>query len=291
MSTRIEQVSKTERSRGNTLDRKGKKDSSGEIRSRKWTFTLHLEFEQISSLSTSIIEKMVQNSFGYLFSHEIGSEDGKHHLQGYCEHVNEKSFKQIKELIGDSAHIEKAGTKLPKGTTDLKGFMTQWRYISKEHLEIWTNLEEKIEKVKSEEDYVLEECERVREEALRGDAMGCAQGGSSCPWVQIDELILREDEGAYWSGIKIRIKCTSHSLQWLILKMKVLYCESFSEVYSLVKRDQKRHLKANRLKGIPWKCPILVIKTIENWNMNVEQGILIGKGDPIIIKPPKIILI
>lgn len=71
-------------------------------RIRDWCFTL-------SNYTQEEEDKIKQIDCDYIiFGHEIAPTTGTPHLQGYIYFKNRKSAKQMKKLLGDRAHFEKA---------------------------------------------------------------------------------------------------------------------------------------------------------------------------------------
>lgn len=69
-------------------------------RSRSWCYTLN----NYTEADESKLQALQQPSY-HLYGREVG-EQGTPHLQGFLYFQNKKSFKQIKKLLGDKAHIE-----------------------------------------------------------------------------------------------------------------------------------------------------------------------------------------
>lgn len=75
-------------------------NTSKNPRSRNWVFTLN-------NYENDDIEKVAQNfhNFSYVFQEETGKA-GTPHLQGCVKFDSGKSFKTVKKMLGDKAHLE-----------------------------------------------------------------------------------------------------------------------------------------------------------------------------------------
>ncbi len=93
----MNQTTQNSQTGGNTINPRS--------RLRKACFTLNNYTEDDFTQLLSTFHDMK-----YIIGKEVG-ESGTPHLQGYVEFGRQYSFKQVKELIGERAHIEK-----PKGT-------------------------------------------------------------------------------------------------------------------------------------------------------------------------------
>lgn len=69
-------------------------------RARKWVFTINNPRDTDDTLLRLLLSKSK-----YVYQREQG-EEGTQHIQGYCEFINARSFKSMKEIL-PRAHIEK----------------------------------------------------------------------------------------------------------------------------------------------------------------------------------------
>jgi hypothetical protein len=75
------------------------------LRSRGFCFTINNYTS--NDLKRFMTNQMRQQCRYYIFGFEVAPTTGTPHLQGYIYFHNQKSFKNIKKLLGDNAHIEK----------------------------------------------------------------------------------------------------------------------------------------------------------------------------------------
>lgn len=109
----------------------------------KWCFTLNYGLKEQTtkdaciSSSVPVINKIIENSKYYIVSLECVT---RFHLQGYIELKKKMRFTQVKQIVGDKAHIEPA-----KGDRADNN-----RYCSKDSLHTWKT-EEKQKNYTAEE--------------------------------------------------------------------------------------------------------------------------------------------
>ncbi len=241
---------------GNTNSGAEEAEDLAKSRFRKWCFTHYFSNSEIT-LEGNRLEKVLEDKgWEYLFSHEICPKTKRDHFQGFIIYKDPIAFTTLTGII--HGHIEKAGQRCRKGTSNDAIILQNWNYIKKERRQCWTNID--LEPLKSDEDMILDDIRRWEEET--------------------SENLM--DEADYLKKYAI--------LGGIILPTDLKY------TFNTLSKHKKDWEKINKGKGVPWKCPDLLImmkstntacREYELLKLGIVQNRL--NGESMLIHNPRIV--